>query len=69
MARREESIYMKRWLSFHHYSSPQQSDFYYLKLCNEIYKMLEDDDFPDSYNGKIGGGSRGPRRTLGMMPT
>ena len=47
MARREESIYMQRWLSFHHYSSPQQSDFYYLKLCNEIYKTLEDDDFPD----------------------
>ncbi len=31
----------------HHYSTPLQSDFYYLKLCNEIYNMLEDDDFPD----------------------
>ncbi|KKK97483.1 hypothetical protein LCGC14_2652320, partial [marine sediment metagenome] len=38
---------MQKWLSFHHYSSPQQSDFYYLKLCNEIFSKLEDDDFPD----------------------
>lgn len=38
---------MQRWLSFHSYSAPQQSDFYYLKLCNEIYTMLENEDFPD----------------------
>lgn len=38
---------MQRWLSFHFYSTPLQSDYYYLKLCNEIYNMLRDDDFPD----------------------
>ena len=43
----KRNIYMQRWLSFHHYSAPQQSDFYYLKLCNEIFSMLEEDDFPD----------------------
>ena len=47
MAGRREPIYMKRWLSFHFYNAPQQSDFYYLKLCNEIFSMLEEDDFPD----------------------
>ena len=38
---------MQRWLSFHSYNAPLQSDYYYLKLCNEIYNMLRDDDFPD----------------------
>ena len=38
---------MQRWLSFHFYNAPQQSDFYYLKICNEIYSMLRDDVFPD----------------------
>ncbi len=38
---------MQRWLSFHHYSTPQQSDFYYLRLCNEIFSILRYDDFPD----------------------
>ena len=44
---KRKSIYMQRWLSFHFYSTPLQSDYYYLKLCNEIYNMLRDDDFPD----------------------
>jgi hypothetical protein len=47
MARKKESIYMQRWLSFHPYPAPQQSDYYYLKLCNEIYKVLEYGEFPD----------------------
>jgi hypothetical protein len=38
---------MQRWLSFHSYNAPQLSDYYYLKLCNEIYDLLRDDDFPD----------------------
>lgn len=38
---------MQRWLSFHPYPAPQQSDYYYLKLCNEIYKVLEYGDFPN----------------------
>ncbi len=38
---------MQRWLSFHFYNASQQSDYYYLKLCNEIYNRLRDDDFPD----------------------
>ncbi len=42
---------MQRWLSFHSYNAPQLSDYYYLKLCNEIYNLLRDDDFPD---GEIG---------------
>jgi hypothetical protein len=41
------SIYMQRWLGFHPYDTPQQSDFYYLKLCNEIFELLRDEDFPD----------------------
>jgi hypothetical protein len=41
------SIYMQRWLSFHFYKAPQQSDYYYLKLCNEIYNIIREDDFPD----------------------
>ena len=28
---------MQRWLLFQPYSALLQSDFYYLKLCNEIY--------------------------------
>jgi len=47
VARKKESIYMQRWLSFHPYEAPHQSDYYYLKLCNEIYKVLEYDVFPD----------------------
>ena len=46
LAEKREGIFMQRWLAFHHYPSPQQSDFYYLKLCNEIYGLLRDDDFP-----------------------
>lgn len=41
---------MQRWLSFHFYNAPLQSDYYYLKLCNEIYNVLRDDDFPDEIN-------------------
>jgi len=37
---------MQRWLAFHPYGAPQQSDFYYLKLCNEIYDLLRGNDFP-----------------------
>jgi hypothetical protein len=47
VAKKKESIYMQRWLSFHPYEMPHQSDYYYLKLCNEIYKVLEYDEFPD----------------------
>ena len=47
VARKKESIDMQRWLSFHPYEMPHQSDYYYLKLCNEIYKILEYGEFPD----------------------
>jgi hypothetical protein len=50
VAGKRESIYMQRWLSFHFYNAPLQSDYYYLKLCNEIYNMLRDDNFPDEIN-------------------
>lgn len=38
---------MQKWLSFHPYEMPHQSDYYYLKLCNEIYNVLEYGEFPD----------------------
>jgi hypothetical protein len=47
VVRKRESIYMQWWLSFHYYSAPLQSDYYYLEICNEIYSILRDDDFPD----------------------
>jgi hypothetical protein len=47
VARKKESIYMQRWLSFHPYEMPHQSDYYYLELCNEIYKVLGYGEFPD----------------------
>jgi hypothetical protein len=47
VAGKSESIYMQRRLSFHFYNAPLQSDYYYLKLCNEIYNIIRDDDFPD----------------------
>ncbi len=39
---------MDRWLSFHPYSTPAQSDFYYLKLCNETHRIMEENNFLES---------------------
>jgi hypothetical protein len=48
MARKKESIYLDRWLSFHPYSTPAPSDFCYLRLCNETYSFLEENAFLES---------------------
>ena len=39
----DDVIYLEQWLSFHPYQRPVQSDYYYLKLSNEIYAILKDD--------------------------
>ena len=41
------TICMQRWLSFHPYNRAQHCDYYYLKLCNEVYDLFLDEDFPD----------------------
>jgi len=38
-----DAIYMDQWLAFHPYMRLVQSDYYYLKLCNEFYAILKDD--------------------------
>ncbi len=38
-----DAIYLEQWLDFHPYMRPAQSDYYYLKLCNEFYAILKDD--------------------------
>ena len=43
MAKKKERIYMNRWLLFHPYRTPAPSDFYYLRLCNETYGLMEED--------------------------
>ena len=48
MTRKKERIYMYRWLLFHPYSTPAPSDFYYLRLCNETYNLLEENAFLES---------------------
>lgn len=48
MTKRGKPIYMDRWLSFHPYSTPAQSDFYYLKLCNETHRIMEENNFLES---------------------
>ncbi len=35
-----DKIYMQDWLEFHPYEKPYKSDFYYLKLCNEVNAVL-----------------------------
>lgn len=47
MKKRGEPIYIQRWLLFHPYNKAQQSDSYYLKLCNEIFNILKRDVYPD----------------------
>ena len=47
MVKNSERVYMDRWLSFHPYKNPSQSDFYYLKLCNEISNILEQPEYED----------------------
>ena len=48
MARKKEPIYMDRWLLFHPYSTPAPSDFYYLRLCKETHRILEENTFLES---------------------
>src|SRR5210317_1418816 len=43
MAKKKERIYMKQWLLCHPYRTPVSSDFYYLRLCNETYSLMEED--------------------------
>jgi hypothetical protein len=42
MAKKKERIYMKKWLLYHPYRTPEPSDFYYLRLCNETYGLMEE---------------------------
>ncbi len=42
MGKKRNQVYLQRWLAFHPYSSPVQSDYYYLKLSNEILGVLEE---------------------------
>lgn len=47
MARRnfkEPKVYINDWLAFHPYKSPIQSDFFYLKLCNQVGDILKQYD-------------------------
>jgi hypothetical protein len=47
MAKKKERIYMDRWLFYHPYRTPVPSDFYYLRLCNEAYSLMEDGAHPE----------------------
>jgi len=40
MAGKKYKVLIKDWLAFHPYGSPSQSDFYYLRICNEILGVL-----------------------------
>jgi hypothetical protein len=44
MNRKKDIIYLDRWLEFHPYSKPVQSDFYYPRLCNEAFGILKEHD-------------------------
>ncbi len=37
----KKSIYIKDWLTLKPYASVGQTDLYYLKICNEVYKNLD----------------------------
>lgn len=39
--RNKNSIYLDRWLSFHPYSKPSHCDYYYLRVCNDLRKILD----------------------------
>lgn len=40
MATRKDKVFLQDWLSFHPYESSVNSDFYYLRLSNEILEVL-----------------------------
>jgi hypothetical protein len=48
MAGKKERIYMDRWLMLHPYRTPAPSDFYYLRLCNEAYSLMEENAYLES---------------------
>jgi hypothetical protein len=48
MAKKKERIYIDRWLSFHPYSTPAPSDFYYLRLCNETFSLMKENAYLES---------------------
>ncbi len=39
---------MDRWLLFHPYKTPAPDDFYYLRLCKETHRILDDNTFLES---------------------
>jgi len=48
MTKKKERIFMDRWLLFHPYSTPAQTDFYYLRLCNETFSLMEENAYLES---------------------
>ena len=46
MKKNKNSINLDRWLVLHPYSKPAQSDFYYLRLCNEVYGIIKEYESP-----------------------
>ncbi len=46
MKKNKDDINLDRWLELHPYSKPAQSDFYYLRLCNEVYGIIKEYESP-----------------------
>lgn len=45
-------VYIKDWLLFQPYEKPNRSDFFYLRLCQDVHKILQYpayEDFTDSF--------------------
>ncbi len=42
---KNKTVYIGRWLYFHPYDKPKPVDFYYLRLCQELYKILSGKEY------------------------
>lgn len=43
--KQHSKVYMDDWLFFHPYEKPARSDFFYLRICQEIHEVLQNDEY------------------------